>query len=98
MVQNMNLHEDAFNSVLEQFKDGGSATIGTKSLQGFHLGDTLRIFEIKNDYDITNPNHRAAVADGKMQNYTGRDVRCMVKACYIADDKKSYGVVLKEEE
>lgn len=97
MVQNITLHEDAYNSVIEQFKKGETATIGTKSLQGFHLGDTLRIFEITNGYDITNPQHRAAVADGKMQNYTGREVRCMVKACFITDDMSGYGVILKEE-
>lgn len=97
MVQNITFHEDAFNNLLEQFEKGESATIGTKDLRGFHLGDTLRVFEIKNGYDITNPSHRAAVADGKMQNYTGRELRCFVKACYVLDDKSGYGVVLKKE-
>lgn len=97
MVQNITFHEDAFKGILDQFEKGDTATIGTKDLRGFHLGDTLRIFEIKNGYDITNPAHRAAVADKKMSNYTGREIRCFVKACYVPDDGKGYGVILKKE-
>lgn len=97
MVQNLNFHEDAFNNLLEQFEKGESASFAVKDLRGIRLGDTLRIFEIKNGYDITNPNHRAAVADGKMQNYTGRELRCFIKGCYVLDDKKGYGVVLIKE-
>lgn len=97
MVQNITFHEDAFNNLLEQFEKDKSATIGTKDLRGFHLGDTLRIFEIKNGYDITNIKHREAVAEGKKQ-YTGRELRCFVKACFIPDEGKGYGVVLKKED
>ena len=98
MVQNITFHEASFNNILEQFEKDGSATIGTKSLQGFHLGDTLRIFEIKNGYNIADVKNRIAVAEGKAQNYTGREVRCFVKACYVPDDKKGYAVVLKKED
>ncbi len=98
MVQNITFHEDTFNNLLEQFEKGETATIATKNLHGFHLGDTIRIFEIKNGYDITNVKHRAAVAEGKAQNYTGRELRTFVKACYVLDDKSGYGVVLKKED
>ncbi|MBQ9340027.1 MAG: hypothetical protein IJS13_06825 [Paludibacteraceae bacterium] len=94
MVQQITLHEDAFNSIKEQFDKGETATIATRSLQGFHLGDTIRIFEIKNGYDISNVKHRAA----KKSPYTGREMRCFVKACYVPDEGKGYGIVLKKEE
>ncbi len=97
MVQQITLHEDSFNSIVEQFEKGETATIGTPNLNGFHLGDTLRIFEVKNGYNIYDRNHRAAVAEGKMQNYTGRELRCFVKACYVPDEGKGYGVILKKE-
>lgn len=98
MVQNINFHEDSFNSILKQFEEGDTATILAPSLKGFHLGDTLRIFEIKNGYDITNRAHRIAVSEGKMKQYTGRELRCFVKACFIPDNDKGYGVVLKKED
>lgn len=96
MVQQITLHEDAFTKIKAQFEKGDTATIVTLHLQGFHLGDTLRIFEIVNGYDINNPIHREATKE--KSQYTGRELRCMVKACFVPDEGKGYGVILKKRD
>lgn len=88
-MQNISFYETTYNSLVEQLNKDGKATLITPKITGLRLGETVHLFEVKNGYDPTNVEHRAA----KKTPYTGRDMRCYVKALFINDDKKTYGVI-----